>query len=214
MLKITDSIIAFDCGGTHLNTTTISLLSVGEFNLQFDKPTATDIYVQLLQLSSYSHTEVIQCKVELSRAIYYCGMHSHISIVQNGQASYIVEITHEKCLQMHKEGLIRIGSSNIIDRLRSNSTHYRSVTLAGKVGVNGICKDAQFADHYDTWDDVLVQAQLKISLRTAYVPVHLENGHIILKSGTSCILSDGHCIDADDGYTFWQPIPKTACNFN
>ena len=42
------------------------------------------IYVQLLQLSDFTLTKIILCKVEVDRKIEYCGMHSHTSTVING----------------------------------------------------------------------------------------------------------------------------------
>lgn len=147
------------------------------------------------------------------RTIYHCGMHSHISAVHNGYASYLQETSRDRCIQMHREGLLKIGDSNIIDGLKSNSTYYRSVTLAGKIQVDGTCKGVQYSDYYGTWDDAIVQATVKISLKTSYVPVKLNAGKIMLKSGTVCNLNEESCIDSDDGYTFWQSIPTTACGF-
>jgi len=181
--------------------------------LNLDTPITTTSYIQLLQLASYTHTEVIQCKVEIMRTIYHCGMHSHIAAVHNGYASYLREISRSRCVQMHKEGLLRIGESNIIDELKPNNTYYRSVTIAEKIMVDGTCKGVQYSDYYDTWDDVIVQATVKISLKTAFVSVKLNAGKIILKSGTTCNLSEETCVDSDDGYTFWQSIPMTACEF-
>jgi len=104
---------------------------------------------------------------------------------------------------MHTEGIIlMIGISNVIDNLKPNQTHYRSVTLAGKIGIDDACKDTQYSDFYGTWEDVVVQAQVTITLRTAYVPVNLKTGHIILKSGTICVLADGYFVDSDDSHTF------------
>lgn len=208
-----NAILAYDCGGTHLNTTTISLLHIGECNLKLDTPVNTTTYIQLLQLSTYNYAEIIQCKIEISRTIYHCGMHSHVSVVHNGQASYLQDVTYKKCLQMHAEGMIKIGISDIIDNLKPNQTHYRSVTLAGRISVDGTCKGAQYSDFYGTWEDVVVQAQVTISLRSAHVPVNLKTGRIFLKSGTVCVLKDGHCVDSNDGHTFWEPIPVRACQF-
>jgi len=64
-----------------------------------------------------------------------------------------------------------------------------------------------------TWDDVIVQATVKISLKTTFVSIKLNAGKIILKSGTTCNLSEETCVDSDDGYTFWQSMPMTACGF-
>ena len=213
LLSGTMAIIAYDCGGAYLNATTVSLLRSGECDLNIETPVTTSAYIQLLQLSSYTHTEVLQCKIEIMRTIYHCGMHSHISAVQNGYASYLQETSRSRCIQMHKEGLLKIGDSEIIDGLKSNHTYYRSVTLAGRVNVDGTCKGIQYSDYYGTWDEVIVQATVKISLRTAFVSVKLEAGKILLKSGTVCDLAEEFCVDSDDGYTFWNNIPNTACGF-
>jgi len=171
------------------------------------------VYVQLLQLASYAHAEVMQCKVEIMRTIYHCGMHSHTSAVHNGYASYLQETSRERCIQMHREGLLKIGQSDIIDGLKPNHTYYRSVTIAGKIMVDGTCKGVQYSDYYGTWDDVIVQATVKISLKTSYVPVKLNTGKIVLKSGTICELNEETCVDSDDGYTFWHSMSTTACGF-
>src|SRR5215475_5777796 len=108
--KPLNCLIGFDCGGRHLNITTMSLLDVGECNLNLKKPNTTDIYIQLLQLSEYSRAEVLQCKVEISRTIYHCGMHSHISAVHNGRADYLHETGYTQCLRMFQEGTISLGA--------------------------------------------------------------------------------------------------------
>ncbi|XP_072754310.1 uncharacterized protein [Anoplolepis gracilipes] len=36
----------------------------------------------------------------------------------------------------------------------------------------------------------------------------------MLKSGTICTLSEGFCIDSEDGYTYWEPMPTSSCNFH
>lgn len=37
------------------------------------EPNKEEAYIQLMQLSNYDKTMVIQCKVEVDRTIYYCG---------------------------------------------------------------------------------------------------------------------------------------------
>jgi len=49
---------------------------------------------------------------------------------------------------MHTEGIIKIGISDVIDNLKPNQTHYRSVTLAGKIGIDSACKGTQYSDFY------------------------------------------------------------------
>lgn len=213
-LSETVALIGFDCGGQHLNVTAVSLLDVGECDLNIKKPNTTEIHIQLLQLSDYSYTEVIQCKVEISRNIYHCGMHSHVSAVHNGRADYVQETGYSQCLRMFQDGILSFGDNNLVTGIKVNQTTYRSITIAGRVQVDGYCKGTQYNDPYGTWDDVVVQAAVKISLKSSYVPIQLNTGKIKLKSGTICDLVDGFCLDADDGHTYWKSIPTTTCNFH
>lgn len=213
LIKASFALIGFDCGGQHLNITTVSLLDVGECDLQRETPNTTKTYVQLLQLSEYNYAEIMQCKIEISRTIYYCGMHSHISIVFNGKADYVHETGYQQCLRMFQDGTASFGPNNLISGLKVNQTAYHSLTLAGTISNDGTCKGTQYSDPYGTWDNVVVQGVAKISLKSSYVPVQLEHGKVRLRSGTICTLSDGFCFDSDDGYTYWKPMPTRSCNF-
>jgi len=44
--------------------------------------------------------------------------------------------------------------------------------------------------------------------------VSLDSGKIILKSGTICSLKESRCIDSEDGYSYWKPIPSSYCGFH
>jgi len=87
-IKFTNGLIGYDCGGYGLNITSLSLLDIGNCDVEDIEPVTQNVYVQLLQLSDFDKTQVIQCKVEVDRTIYYCGMHSHVSIVHNGRRVY------------------------------------------------------------------------------------------------------------------------------
>ncbi|KYM76725.1 hypothetical protein ALC53_12820 [Atta colombica] len=104
-----------------------------------------------MQLSDYDKIIIIQCKIEIDKTIHYCGMHSHVSVVHNGK--YLQEIGEQSCKRLHEAGTIRIANA-IIDRIKQNTTNLRSVTLVGSA-VN---------DNYGTWDNVFVQASIKITI--------------------------------------------------
>src|SRR5580765_4478615 len=115
---------------------------------------------------------------------------------------------------MLQDGSFSLGAGNVIHGLKANQTSFHSLTLAGRISNDGSCKGTQYSDPYGTWDDVIVQAVVKISLRQSHAPVKLNPGKIILKSGTVCVLSDSFCLDSDDGYSYWKPIPVSSCNFH
>lgn len=115
---------------------------------------------------------------------------------------------------MFQDGTFSLRAGNIIHGLRANQTSFHSLTLAGRINNDGSCKVIQYSNPYGTWDDVIVQAVVKISFRSSHIPVQLNSGKIILKSGTVCALSESFCVDSDDGYTYWKPIPMSSCNFH
>jgi hypothetical protein len=80
-LAVAHGLTGYDCGGHGLNITTLSLLNIEECKIDNIEPKKEEVYVQLLQLSEFEHTFGYQCKIEIDRNIYYCGMHSHITAV-------------------------------------------------------------------------------------------------------------------------------------
>ena len=143
------AIIGFDCGSNQSNIT-LSSLEVRECDLPRSQVHVETTYIELLQLTGFSNTKVIQCKVEIRRAISHCGMHLHISIVANGHSEYIQDITRDQCNQMHIIGTFLITPSIQISKLKVNETSFHSITLAGSVIPNGDCTGTQFSNPYGT----------------------------------------------------------------
>lgn len=206
--------IGYDCGSTHLNVTTLSLLDVESCNIPLTQPQIQKTYIQLLQLSKFESIHVIQCKVSINRYIYYCGMHSHISTVTNAQAEYILEITSDQCKKMHQTGIFPIGINNYIYGLKVNQTTTRPITFAGSTGMDGQCSGAKYSDPYGAWDNVIVQGTASITLTSYQTALNLETNQIRLRSGTICPYTDATCMDIDGGHTFWQILPTDHCKFN
>jgi len=216
ILNIRDinGIIGYDCGSSNFNTTTVSLLDVEECDIPLIEPQVQKINIQLLQLSKFESINVIQCKISISRTVYYCGMHSHVSTVNNAQAEYIIDTTFDQCKNMHQTGTLVINVNNIIHGLKVNYTTSRPIIFAGSVTTDGQCSGAQYSDPYGTWQNVVVQGIITISLNSYQATINLETNQIHLKSGTTCQYSEANCIDIEGKYTFWNTIPADNCKFN
>lgn len=207
------ALIGYDCGGDGLNITSLSLLDIGTCEMDTIEPIKKQIYVQLMQLADFDKVPAVQCRVEVDRAIYYCGMHSHISIVANGKKTYIQEIGGQACQRLHEAGTINIANA-VLDRITRNATSYRSATLAGSVNSDGKCSGSQYTDSYGSWDSVVVQASIKITLITFEASVKRSLGHVMLPSGTQCPVGTGYCIDSEGSETYWTVIPTDTCHLD
>ena len=206
-------LVAYDCGSKSLNITTLSLLDVGPCDKPHGNLNISKKNIQLLQINDYLQNTIIQCKIESHRTIHYCGMHSHVSIVQHGETEYIYDISRKNCLDAYYGRTLYLGTM-VLDRLQINDTQTFPAVFAGFVDNEGNCVGTSYKDPYGSWESVVVHGKVKISIRERQARVHLNNDRIILPSGTTCALSDGSCIDVEGGYTFWDRIPTDGCNFH
>ncbi|KAI4473934.1 hypothetical protein M0802_015869 [Mischocyttarus mexicanus] len=206
----TEAFIGFDCGNGPINVSAISLINVGDCHHQQRQINSTGVYMQLLQATEYTSIPILQCKVVISRMVQYCGMHSHTSAVHNDFAEYLMEPTARQCRNMHDTGTLYLTSSTQLFDLKVNTTTTRAVTLAGTIANNGSCSGTQYSDSYGSWSRVVVQATVKVTLASSYVPVKVSTGKIALRSGTVCQLGEGQCLDMECGYTFWDVVPVNA----
>ena len=210
LTRPSDGLIAYDCGSSASNITTLSLRDVDDCEITRPILNITTVRVQFLQVNEFSFVHVKQCKIEVHRDIYHCGMHSHNSVIRNGKASYVMDLTREMCDQMH------IYGSFEVDRVRlsgavPNGTRSYSVTLAGSLTDEGKCTAGMYADPYGQWDDVLVQGSVRVSLRDYRARVGIKNNFVYLDSGTRCEFKKGKCDDLEGGPTFWDLIPMGNC---
>jgi hypothetical protein len=112
-------------------------------------------------------------------------MHSHIAAVQNGRKIYLNKLGEGRCYTLHRMGTLMIGNA-VISNLIPNQTLYHSVALAGTFGVDGCCSGTQHLDGYESWNSVVVQASVKIIMRSLETAAKRSFDTIILPSGTQC----------------------------
>jgi hypothetical protein len=115
---------------------------------------------------------------------------------------------------MHNTGTLVINVSNILYGLKVNQTTSRPVTFAGSATTDGQCSGAQYSDAYGTWQNVVVQGIVTVSLNSHQAVINMETNQIHIKTGTTCQYSDGNCVDIEGRYTYWETIPNDHCKFN
>lgn len=208
------SLLGYDCGGTTFNVTSVSLLRVGECRTLDDQPNSTTTYIQLLQVAEYSQTRVYSCRIEIDRQVFYCGMHSHISLVHGGHRKYLVDLDQSACARLHNTRTFVYGQDSVVTELQPNTTNYRTLMLAGSTTTDGACHGGQFGDAYGTWNNALVEASIYITFKDYYASVKSNQDLVLLRSGKRCLASELACIDEDGSNVFWSPLPDDKCQFH
>lgn len=207
---VTEGLLGYECGGMASNITTLSLLDVDECDIPPPILNVTTERIQFLQINEYATVHVRQCKIEVRRTVLRCGMHSHVSNVDGGKASYILEISREACERAQQYSTFQVDQVQFAGA-RPNQTQSFPATLIGWVGTDGSCEGVSYTDPFGSWSSVYVLADIIVTLRDYRARVGLKNNIVYLNSGTRCELSKGQCTDIEGGPTFWDPIPLDKC---
>ena len=187
------------------------MVNVGQCDIHEPIINATKTAISLLQLNEYADTLVRYCKIEIERTVGHCGMWSHVSMVKNGEAKYLREVTRDECMRMHVHRSVSIAD-NIVRNLRINDTTTHPLTFAGSLKADGTCANsAHYADPYGEFSDVVVHGYVTIRLEERCNSVNLNNNKIKLETSTVCPFTDDHCVDMVYGYAFWEAIPIGVC---
>lgn len=141
----------------------------------------------------------------------HCGMHSHSSQSRGGLIEYLRPITSSECKTLHSTRVLRIGESLITD-LPVNSSTTRVVVLAGKVSFDGACQGGSYSDAFGSWDDVVVQGYVAVTLTDYTADADTSQDQIKLRSGVVCKTSSEGCMDIENGYSTWVHERFTSCD--
>ena len=207
-------LVGYDCSSGNTNITEISLRDVGTCELPIMEEEPTSVYIQLLQINNFKSVHVQQCKVQIRRQIFYCGMSSHVSAVQNGLAEYMLDLDKDRCRRLQETGHLDLGNQ-VLTNFRKNASESRPVTLAGMLKTDGSCNGVPYSDHFNSYDSgVIVQATVTVTLRDYPATVDIENNKIHLSGGISCDFNRESCSDFEGGYNFWNRLPNDSCGFD
>lgn len=110
-----------------------------------------------------------------------------------------METNFNVCRRLHDSGGLVLGNSMYLMGLKVNQTSSRGITLASWIGNDGKCSGTQYSDPFGTWNSVVVQASIKVTLRTFQGAIKHATNNLILPSGKRCQASNGECLDMDGG---------------
>lgn len=209
-----EALIVYDCWKTDGQVAAISLKEVANCPDLAEAYKETTQTIQVLQQNSFSKIHVYTCLIEVTRQIYHCGMFSHVSVVQNGFLSYIFELTAEECRNLHANKALNLYGTHLITGLKPNSSTHQSVVFAGSLNENGACEASTFTQFGQTFEDVVVQATITITLQDYTALLKLEENLVSLRGGLTCPFLIGSCMDTMNGITTWDVGQVRPCTEN
>nr|XP_022904877.1 uncharacterized protein LOC111416980 [Onthophagus taurus] len=123
----------------------------------------------------------------------------------------ISPIGRGECRKLHNTGTYTGYSGNVISNIKVNATTSASITVAGKLSMNGDCEGTVYTENGQTWSRVVVTAAVTFMLKEYYATIALDSNEISLMGGVTCPFVDGYCMDVEAGETIWDEIEQGAC---
>lgn len=169
-IKMNVCLIAYDCEGPDLNTSVISIRDVGLCGNEKSDFEEKSVSVQVIQLNEVKRQLAKTCLVLITRQIFYCGMFSHTSPVEDGFLNYLLPLGREECELAHRHKSLLIYNHHI-NGLIMNGTYTTSLTLFGIITRDGKCKGTVYNENGKSWENVVVQGMIKIQLGHIYISI-------------------------------------------
>ncbi|CAG9763592.1 unnamed protein product [Ceutorhynchus assimilis] len=198
------ALVAYDCQNPLTNITVISLRGIKPCPDPETGYHTEESYVQIIERKRFEFAQVRSCLVEVVRLISSCGMFSHQSNVEGGLLTYVHELSRDECVLVHAYGQFKGFEGHIIGRLVPNSRVSTSLVLAGKLDDHGKCAGAVYHEDGKSWENVVVQADIKVTSQDYYTKVSLETNEIHLRNGVGCPYIEGNCQDSVNGVSSWE----------
>lgn len=209
------TLIGFDCSSPTANYTPVDLTSINECQGSDVQITETIVDIQVLQSRIYRPVHVQSCLIHLTRLVYHCGMHSHVSIKENMIYSGISVIGSSRCIEIHRTHSFTDRGTRV-DDIQANSSTTVTLTIAGSIDTNGNCKNAQkYQDAGGTYDNVVVTGQLTITISDYTALAEIKQKKLIIQRlGISCKATDQYCFDYNYGELVWTYLDQNVCDKN
>ncbi|KAL7289959.1 hypothetical protein TKK_0015692 [Trichogramma kaykai] len=209
--RVSLPIYGFDCGTKLTNITTISLVDVGDCDIDTPEVEIDKINAQLIQINDYGMVHVRECKLLMKRTIYYCGMHSHVSPAANGEVAFYKEMSRDECDLLQVTGTYN-GFDKRIVNIKRNDTTTTPMTFAGKINADKSCEAASsYEDPYGTFDNVVVTGYIIIEIKDYEAKIDLTTNKLLLSSGVTCKASERKCINDDGSNVYWDKPTEDTC---
>nr|XP_018917808.1 PREDICTED: uncharacterized protein LOC109044507 [Bemisia tabaci] len=196
------SLTGFDCTENPSSVVEISLNEVKECKKSYGGPINKTVEIQIVQQNEDIELNTISCKILVERFVSKCSTFNDMQAVPNSFASFYADMTLEKCKYIiETQTYSDYGTMN---SLIVNGVTSRPVLLAGSIEGTSDCTGGYYSDQFGTYSNVVVNANIEITLYKSLAKFNSKTDEIYLPTGTKCVFSKGTCFDTIRGPTFWD----------
>jgi hypothetical protein len=209
LFNVAQALIAYDCSAEESKFSVVSLISEPVCSRTSTNIKEETTKIQVLQSKKYDTVPYFQCLVTYDIVATHCATWFGDNLLAT-QYSHVMEISREKCKQMHVQ---RDYSDPQFPGIHVSLAGRKGEYVGYVVGSNedNSCKGSVFHSHkrnIGVLRNVAVHAQIHVKLSTGLGSVELKTDEIVLTTGVRAIFSEMSTFDFQNGNTFWTTLVR------
>lgn len=208
---VNTQLIGYECTGSMVNKTTVSLIDVPPCEIQVANNSIEEVNVVLTQNSDKEDINVLRCAGTATHVIKRCGKWLGDNSV-TGHYSEPLRFTRDSCNRLLSDFTYTpTFASGVTLTFTELGRHLRSFVSAGTSYPNGECEGSgQIVVEGVTYERAMRMTTLEITFTNQKATIDYEDKKLIFPSGIRCDLLRGACEHGDYGHLFWD-IPTPEC---
>lgn len=214
LLRSSLALSAFDCRGTSINKTTISLVETPSCIPKNSNITSSIISAVVTQTTSVSSVKFYRCQVEAFHIVQRCGV-SIDTWHNGGMYSEVHPITREECKDMVDSGFLNLRWGGEATRLSlpKGGKYSYPYTSYGSISSDGSCTHGGTLVSPDgrKWERALRHTRLEITYTDGIARLFHDEDVLRFPNGVSCPGSAERCEHSGYGHIFWKK-PSPDCD--
>lgn len=201
--SLANGFIAFDCSGPKLNITSFSSLQVDYCDVPPPQKSIPLQKIKLIQRADTRTTMYKSCLITVDYLITRCSSFDDAQVVDGGLFSELSIIGSARCSELHQTLVFHFPTGGVLVGLKINNTISTSKIISGKADKTGKCQGTSFTSDRGSWDNVVVQANYKITLGEGLATTISKDNILILPTGSRHKLTEQYGVDTFKGEIIW-----------
>lgn len=203
------NLLAFNCGDSSVNRTTVSLVHVPLCSNKPKNVTTEQVEVIVTQSDPDQGIDYLRCRIIARHSVFYCGVMSD-SKQEDGDYTEIINADRTECKTLVKQRKYRPAGVGLLIEGISN-VHFTSYVSFGSMQGEKCTPGGKLQANGRSWERAVRMTSLEIDYHTGSGSANLEEDSIDLGGGDICKYSGQSCFKYDRGFIFWKTT-KPDCS--
>lgn len=209
-------LIGYDCKSSNAKIMSVSTLEVEKCqDPEIETKEVKNIEITIIHRKKYHHVDIARCSLQIQSYTFYCGMSSHVSLLENSFQQFNYKFSAAECEDLIKTNQIKYPyNTNIIVRGEKGKMIQQNLKVFGSVDQKGNCEGQTVSINGKLVRNTIVQHNIRLYYDETGAKLELSTGVLHMNDGITCEYAAGRCTDFHLGSFFWTPKDNVKCNID